>query len=275
MNDVPRPILVIDADPMWRDFCHEALTRFRYLVYAAPTVAEVLDLAADDEDAAAAPALVDALIVEENPATLSVLVGEGKGPRRTVYVAFATEVTPDRARAAYKRGASDCVGKPYDEGSLVALVEQIFADQRLAVPQRTVTRRPGPSAILIVEDDPAWQASLVDNLPPVDEVVTAADYASAVEQLKGRSFDLVVADLRLVDAELDNFQGMDLIRLLRQLDKERDTFAAAIIVSAYGTTEHIREAYRTLRVYYYFDKRYFVPAKYRQTVQDALPTSTD
>jgi CheY-like chemotaxis protein len=122
----------------------------------------------------------------------------------------------------------------------------------------------------VIDDDNDWLVSLEKYLPPVDSVLRATDYHTAVQQLSLQSFDLVVVDLRLVDADDSNFQGMDLIRLIREQDRQRGKFTQIVVVSAFGTPEHIRESYRTFNIYYYFDKRYFSPSKYRDSIAEAL-----
>jgi CheY-like chemotaxis protein len=151
---------------------------------------------------------------------------------------------------------------------LLALVEQMLADRRVSTTKTSSAR--ASTNVLIVEDNDDWRADLVRYLPPVDRITTAADYPTAAEMVNGHPFDLAIIDLRLVDSDDDDFQGMNLMRLIREKDKERGSFTQMIIVSAYGTTEHIRQAYKDYGTYYYFDKRYLSPAKYRESVRVAL-----
>ena len=131
MSEEKRPILVIDPRQLWLTFCTEALDRNGFQVFAAQSGEEALDLATRDLSAAVAPAIVDIQLVEADESLLPGLVTSDEGEKRTVVVVFSTGLTPDRARLAYSQGAFDCVNKPYDESSLLAMVEQMYADQRL------------------------------------------------------------------------------------------------------------------------------------------------
>jgi DNA-binding NtrC family response regulator len=269
MSKEGRSILVIDTEQSWLKFCELALKRNDYEVYTVSSSEEAREMLRAHPESDIALVLIDIKSLEKDEPAVKTLLQSETSSQRSVVVVFPTELTPNRARSAFKLGVSDCVSKPYDETSLLALVEQTFADYRVSIVKETSSTR-ASSSILIVDDNDDWRADLVKYLPPVDKITTVADYQEAIEAISVQPFDLVVVDLRLVDADDDNFQGMSLIRLIREKDEERCMHTQIIIVSAHGTTDHIRESYRTFKIYYYFDKRYLSPTKYRDTIRDAL-----
>jgi DNA-binding NtrC family response regulator len=269
MSQRDEAVMVIDTEQSWLEFCSVTLEKNGYQVYTALTRWEAEKLLSTQPEINVVLVLIDIKTLEEDESTISVLGQSETGLKRSVVAVFSTDLTPDRTRRAFKMGASDCVSKPYDETTLLALLEQMLADHRIAaVRQKSATR--ASSNVLVIDDDNDWLVSLEKYLPPVDSVLRATDYHTAVQQLSLQSFDLVVVDLRLVDADDSNFQGMDLIRLIREQDRQRGKFTQIVVVSAFGTPEHIRESYRTFNIYYYFDKRYFSPSKYRDSIAEAL-----
>ena len=271
MSTQGKMIVVIDSEQGWLTFSQAILERNDYVVFTAQNGQTAQDILAAHDTSQAVLVLIDSNAFEKNTAILPALRYSATGAERSVVVVFPTDLTPRKARDAFKLGAADCVSKPYDESSLLALVEQMFADSRIAGGHKKSDPKASSSHVLIIDDDPDWQESLQRLLPQLSHRINiASDYQSAVQLLLDHSFDLVVADLRLVDSDDNNFQGMDLIRLIREKDQERDSFTQIILVSAYGTPEHIREAYRTFKIYYYFDKRYLSPSKYREAIQEAL-----
>lgn len=187
----------------------------------------------------------------------------------SVIVVFPTELTPERARKAFKMGVADCVNKPYDEDGLLALIELMFAEHRITIAHEPSSPKEATS-VLIVDDDTDWRTTLIDYLPPIKTIEQATDYSTALAIIEHQSFDCIVVDLRLIDAEEGNFDGMNLIRKIRIKDKERHAFTQILIVSAYGMPEHIREAFRDYNIFYYFDKRYLSLSKYRNVIMEAL-----
>ncbi|MFL6604005.1 MAG: response regulator, partial [Steroidobacteraceae bacterium] len=73
--------------------------------------------------------------------------------------------------------------------------------------------------LLVVEDDPAEQMSVMELLGAKDvEIETAGSGAAALEQMRENAFDCVVLDLRLPD-----MSGFDLLAQVQQDPKLRDT----------------------------------------------------
>ncbi len=97
--------------------------------------------------------------------------------------------------------------------------------------------------ILIVDDYENWRI-LVRSVLEEDghTVVTAASHLEAEEALSRNAFDVVVLDMRLVDDEKHNVQGLELLKKI----KGQVNFTGAIILTGYPEPTH-RE--RALDVY--------------------------
>jgi ActR/RegA family two-component response regulator len=99
-----------------------------------------------------------------------------------------------------------------------------------------------PGRILVVEDDPRWQNTLRRFLESEGySVAIARDYDEAVAKLEIECFRLVVLDMRLVDWDVTNDEGMQVLEKMKQLGL--DGVTQKIIVTGYGTTESQREAF--------------------------------
>ena len=125
------------------------------------------------------------------------------------------------------------------------------------------------SAILIVEDEQDWRTLLSENLDPCD-VTFAENYAKAINVIKASSFDAIILDLRLEDRDDENFQGMELLALLREKEKEKDWNTNVIIVSAYGTPQQVREGFKIHCLFDYILKQKFDKREYREIVRQAI-----
>jgi two-component system response regulator PilR (NtrC family) len=86
-----------------------------------------------------------------------------------------------------------------------------------------------PSRALIVDDEPDIRELLAITLGRMQlEVTTAGDYATAVKQLGGQRFDLVLTDMRLPDGD-----GLDLVEWIQS---HRPGVPVAVI-TAHGNVE--------------------------------------
>lgn len=261
-------IMIIDSEPRWLEFCRSTLESNGYQVFVTST-GEKAQKALDAKQQDWGLILVDIKSLEEDEVVTKILNQSRDDPDRSIIIVFPTNLTPTRVRKAFKSGATDCVDKPYDEAALLALIEQMLADHRINITKDESVCKES-SNVLIVDDDNGWINSLERYLPQVDQVVKASDYQEAVDKVLLQSYDLAVIDLRLVDSDDGNFQGMDLISLIRRKDEERRSFTQIIVVSAHGTPEHIRDSYRIHDIHYYFDKRYFSPSKYKNMISGLM-----
>lgn len=115
--------------------------------------------------------------------------------------------------------------------------------------------------ILIVEDNVNWQKSLRDLLQQegfwVDVVST---YDEAVRNLSEGIYHLAIFDIRLIEEDLLNTQGMDLLRDL--IPQKSINSLGIIILSAYGTKSQMREAFGQYNVDDFIDKNDFNKAEF-------------
>ena len=268
-----KDILAIDSESSWLQFCEETLRAHGYVVITAPTSAAARTLLSGRGKSQVTLILMDIKSILDEPAFVTEVITPPAEAAPalpcSVVALFSTDLTPNKTREAFKLGVSDCVSKPYDESALLALVEQMFADCRFNS-DRMSTPLSRSGTVLVIDDDEDWLASLTDALPAHMQYETAATYTEASQKIATQRFDLVVCDLRLVDDESNNCEGMSLIRDLRAQDQARGGLTQVIIVSAFGTPEQIRQSYRDFQIYYFFDKRYFAPPKYHDVTQEAL-----
>lgn len=89
--------------------------------------------------------------------------------------------------------------------------------------------------ILVVDDHENWRLLLGAILEEEGyRVSTASSYGEATAMLGDIDFDIVILDMRLVDAESYNVQGMALLKLA----KEKSSSTSAIILTGYPDPNH-------------------------------------
>lgn len=90
--------------------------------------------------------------------------------------------------------------------------------------------------ILVVDDQPNWRAVLTEALTEEGYAVTmASDFEEALEALSENTFDLAVLDVRLVDHNSFNVEGVELLRHI----KAQEMPPSVIILTGYP--ESLRE----------------------------------
>lgn len=88
--------------------------------------------------------------------------------------------------------------------------------------------------ILIVDDEETWQEQFVDILAGEHfSLETALTYEEALRALKTKRFKLAIIDIRLVDSDPENEDG---IRLLTEIDKS-SLEIKVIIITGYITSQ--------------------------------------
>jgi CheY-like chemotaxis protein len=105
-------------------------------------------------------------------------------------------------------------------------------------------------SILVVEDDPQWQMiyeELLDSEKYLLEIVGSK--AEAERKLGESDFDVAIIDLRLVDSDLDNKDGLEVVRLLRELHAPTQ-----VIVKSGYLEEEISRQLEELGVFSILDK---------------------
>ena len=134
----------------------------------------------------------------------------------------------DHSQTALALGAIGYAIKPVDTDELVEAIRRLEA--RLEARVRRV---------LVVEDDPALRASLVDLLRQLEEVQVHAvgTGQEALTELAGASFDCVILDLRLPDAS-----GFDVLETMSA--SEQYSFPPVIIYTGGPISEADEERLR-------------------------------
>jgi len=105
-------------------------------------------------------------------------------------------------------------------------------------------------SILVVEDDLSWQMNYEEILEEKGYLVeVAASKEEAVRKVRGRIFDLAIVDLRLVDEDPKNRDGIEVIKLMQDLKAP-----TRVIVKSGYLTEEIRSQLDELGVFGILDK---------------------
>ncbi len=100
--------------------------------------------------------------------------------------------------------------------------------------------------ILIVDDEPTILMTLSHLLSNKDTtVITSSRIEEAEEALSRYTFDLVIADIRL--SGMYGIEGLELLSFVKKIQPA----TSVIIMTAYGTEEIKKDAYRRGAFYYY------------------------
>jgi len=122
--------------------------------------------------------------------------------------------------------------------------------------------------VLIVDDYSDWRNMLSGLIEReghvVDAVGTSEDALAYIDE--NTDLDLVILDIRLVETEENNEDGM---RLLAEIRK-RLSFTRVIMVTGYGTMETQRKAFKEFQAFDFFHKAQFDSDEFRRSFQDAV-----
>jgi CheY-like chemotaxis protein len=123
--------------------------------------------------------------------------------------------------------------------------------------------------ILVMDDQKRWRDILSDTLRSggfhVDAVETRAQ---ALGRLAEAFYHLLVLDIRMDDLDASNVEGMD---LLRELDRRGLSAATGVIMlSAYGTKEQMRTAFRQHKVADFLTKEEFDNLEFLKQVRQVF-----
>jgi DNA-binding NtrC family response regulator len=125
--------------------------------------------------------------------------------------------------------------------------------------------------ILIVEDLADWRELLMGLLQreghQVEALATLRDARDYINQTK--DLDLAILDIRLVETDETNEDGM---RLLSEL-RECQAFTRVIMITGHGTMETQRKAFREFHAFDFFRKEQFDSQDFRQGVREAVETA--
>lgn len=122
--------------------------------------------------------------------------------------------------------------------------------------------------ILIVEDFADWRELLSGLLQREGHETQAVDTLQEAQVYldQTRDLDLAILDIRLVETDERNEDGM---RLLAQIQERRD-FSKVIMITGHGTMETQRRAFREYQAFDFFRKEQFDSEEFRQAVREAV-----
>ena len=122
--------------------------------------------------------------------------------------------------------------------------------------------------VLIVDDYADWRDMLSGLMEREGHRVEAVGTrAAALAYIDAhRDLDLVILDIRLIETEENNEDGMHLLAEIR----ERLSFTRVIMVTGYGTMETQRKAFKDFQAFDFFSKAQFDSDEFRQAFQDAI-----
>ena len=122
--------------------------------------------------------------------------------------------------------------------------------------------------VLIVDDYADWRGLLSGLLEReghlVHAVATKEEALAYVDENK--DLDLAVLDIRLVDVDESNEDG---IHLLAEIC-ERLPFTRVIIITGYGTMETQRKAFKHYKAFDFFSKAQFDSEEFKEAFQEAI-----
>src|SRR6266702_2660123 len=123
--------------------------------------------------------------------------------------------------------------------------------------------------VLIVDDLEKWRKELAITLQREEFYTDSASTAAEVlERLNEALYHLLILDIRLEDSDPSNTEG---IELLRELDKRGLSEATAVIIlSAYGTQEQMRLAFKDFKVADFLSKNHFTKPIFVESVQQVF-----
>ncbi|HSJ53881.1 MAG TPA: response regulator [Anaerolineae bacterium] len=122
--------------------------------------------------------------------------------------------------------------------------------------------------ILIVEDFADWRDLLQGILQREGHQVESVGTAQAARAYLAETsdLDLAILDIRLVETDESNEEGM---RLLAEIRRDQP-FTCVIMISGHGTMELQRKAFRELHAFDFFRKEQFASEEFRKTVREAV-----
>jgi DNA-binding NtrC family response regulator len=122
--------------------------------------------------------------------------------------------------------------------------------------------------ILIVEDFVDWRELLNGLLQreghQVEAVSTLEEARAYLETTY--DLDLAILDIRLVETDETNQDGMHLLAEIR----ERQASTRVIMITGHGTMETQRRAFREFHAFDFFRKEQFDSEEFRQGVREAI-----
>ena len=131
-----------------------------------------------------------------------------------------------------------------------------------------------PHRVLVVDDQQIWRETLRKALQGHGCLVDLAESTSeALEALEHNFYHLLVVDIRLVDADETNTEGME---LLNELSRRGLTGGVEVIMlSAYGTMDQMRESFTQYDVADFASKNNFLDVDFLKQVDKVFTTRVE
>jgi signal transduction histidine kinase/DNA-binding response OmpR family regulator len=212
----PRPILIIDDDPVMQDLIGRALTKEGYAVESALSGEEGLRKAKELQ-----PVAITLDVVMPGMDGIEVLKALEADPATAAIPVILITMSDDREKG-FSLGASEFMTKPFNRDRLVSVLE------RMGVV-------PSKQPILVVEDDPANRDLIRRLLEKAGWVVEEAENGEAALQ----RIDANRPSLVLLDLMMPHVDGFDLIARMREREELRAI--PVVVITAKDLTEEDRD----------------------------------
>jgi len=214
VGDNSRVLLVIEDDPIFAKVIYDLAHELGFDCLIAGTADEGIELATTFRLAAV---VLDIKLPDHSGLTVLDRLKHNPGTR---HVPVQVVSGGDFGRAAREMGAAGTLIKPVDRESLHATL--LGLKEKFASEQRSV---------LVVEDNDLQRESMVQLLSSdTTSVVAVNDAASALEKLRGTTFDCMVLDLTLPDTS-----GYELLE--RMAEDDAYAFPPVIVYTGRAITE--------------------------------------
>ena len=121
--------------------------------------------------------------------------------------------------------------------------------------------------VLIVEDEATWRKLYQKVLEKEGyRVCTAGSLPAALDLLARHFFHVAIVDIRLVDNQQGNQDGIEVVKRISQADEG----TRAIIITAFGTIQMTRDAFKRYEVSEFIEKQTHDQTRFCQLVEQAV-----
>jgi CheY-like chemotaxis protein len=128
--------------------------------------------------------------------------------------------------------------------------------------------------VLIVDDEPKWREALVEGFLQKDIFAEAVSTTEeALQKLRMSFYHVLVLDVCFEEGNIANSEGMLLLKDLQSRNLAETL--KVVMLSAYGTTKSMREAFREHQVHDFFDKSEFDIFTFSEDIDTLLKKQLD
>ena len=128
--------------------------------------------------------------------------------------------------------------------------------------------------VLAVDDQPQWLGLFSELLEELDlEVVSAHSYVDAIALIDKEYFHMVVSDVRLVDDDQANTQGLEILSHIDRIGL--GDVITKVVITGYGTRDWARQSFKEYKVHDFIPKqgpdgKGFDENDFKQSIKSAL-----